>query len=219
MLLACQNLAAGRQRSAAIFHFGAAPSQHRASSATDSTHPPEHPSAAPALAEVVKRAQAGEERATTALIELYQKRVAGYVFRLLCEPSAVDDVCQIIFLQMCRSLRSLREVARFEPWLFRIARNACYSHRRKERLRRLFTPLLPVHEAVISAEAVPLSGELAAVNEALKQLSLRDRELLALCTQDYSYEQMAAITGLTVTNFKTRLFRARQALKRILSHE
>ena len=219
MLLACQNAAAGRKRSATAFHAGPASSQHGVSFATDPTNPTERSNTGPTLAEVVEQAQAGEERSMTALIELYQKRVAGYVFRLLCEPSAVDDVCQLIFLQMCRSLPSLREVSRFEPWLFRIARNTCYSHRRKEKLRRLFTPLLPVHEAVASVEPSPLSGKLAAVNEALKDLSLRDRELLALCTQDFSYDQMAAITNLTVANLKSRLFRARQALKRILAHE
>ena len=167
----------------------------------------------------MERARAGDERAMTALIELYQKRAAGYVFRLLCDASAVDDVCQVIFLRMCRSLAGLRDAARFESWFFRIARNACYSHRRQERLRRFFTPLLPIHEQVISAAPPPLDGELAVVNEALKRLSLRDRELLALCTQDYSYQQMAAITGLSLANLKTRVFRARQALRRTLSHD
>jgi RNA polymerase sigma-70 factor (ECF subfamily) len=202
-----------------LFHAGVARSEPGPLSVIDPADPPENQNAGSAPTEVVQRARDGDERAMTVLIELYQKRVAGYVFRMLCDANSVDDVCQVVFLRMCRSLAGLRDSARFEPWLFRIARNACRSHRRKARLRRLFTPLLPIHDAAVLTEPAPPAGGLAAVNDALKRLSLRDRELLALCTQDYSYQQMAAITGLSLANLKIRMFRARQALKRALPNE
>jgi len=185
----------------------------------DSAHPQERDLDASALTATVARAQSGDEKAMATLIELYQSRVAGYVFRLLGEAGAVDDLCQTIFLRVCGSLRDLRAAARFEPWLFRIARNTRYQHRRNERFRRLLTPLASIHEGVPTAEIPPLTGELAAVQEALQRLSRRDRELLALCSQEYSYERMRDITGLTLAALKTRIFRARQALRRLLNRE
>ena len=169
--------------------------------------------------DLIRKARRGDVEAFNLLISRWEKRVFNYLLRILQNREDALDLSQDVFLKAYQNLRKLEEPERFAAWLFRIARNTCYSHRRKEKLRRLFTPLLPVHEAVASAEPSPLSGKLAAVNEALKHLSLRDRELLALCTQDFSYDQMAAITSLTVANLKTRLFRARQALKRILAHE
>ncbi len=168
--------------------------------------------------EVVIKARAGEEAARKELIQIYQKRIAGYVFSLTGEPSAVDDLCQVIFIKMLQSLPALREEARFEPWLFRLARNASLDHLRRRRFRNLFTPLLPIHEDLSAPEPSPLAGELAAVKEAIQTLPLRYREILALCAQDRSYEEMAKIAGLTLPNFKIRLHRARQALKERLKY-
>ena len=132
--------------------------------------------AAAALARLVERARAGEDDAGTELIGTYQKRIAGYLFRMTCDPNVVDDLCQTVFVKMIRALPGLRDVSRFEPWLFRIARNAGCSHWRRERLRRIFTPLLPVHENLPAADPNPLSCELAEVNAALQDLPPRHRD-------------------------------------------
>lgn len=168
--------------------------------------------------ELVERARAGDDRAKEELIQSYQKRVAGYVFNLIGEPSAVDDVCQVVFIKMLRTVSGLREVDRFEPWLFRITRNACMDHLRRKRLRSIFTPLSAVHEEMSAPSTQPMTNELAAVHHALQSLPLRHREVLALCAQERTYEEMAKITGLSLANLKTRLHRARQALKERLNY-
>jgi len=96
----------------------------------------------PMLAERIHRARAGDQRALEDLIREYQQPVAGFVARRIADRGAIQDVCQNVFVKMVLSIRKLHSPEAFEPWLFRIAENACRDHQRRERWRRrLFVPL------------------------------------------------------------------------------
>ncbi len=168
-------------------------------------------------------------RAMELLIERYQSRVAGFVFACVGEAEAVDDLSQIIFFRMLRGLGRLEADASFEPWLFRIARNACFDHLRRRRLRRIFVPWQSAAAQVASAAAAPPAGaaedradedRVERFRRALMRLPRRQRELIALL-QDrrLSYEELATITRSSVSSVKSRLFRARRELRRIMHEE
>src|SRR4051812_13358880 len=94
----------------------------------------------PALAELVRLAQRGDEAAQRALIVSYQRRVAGFIYAIIGRSDAIEDLAQTVFIKMIRALDRLHEPAQFEAWLFRLARNVCIDHLRRQRLRRIFTP-------------------------------------------------------------------------------
>lgn len=173
----------------------------------------------PECQEGVARARAGDMAAQDALIRAWQARVSGFVFALTGNSSAVEDLSQVIFLKMLLGLPNLRDPSRFEAWLFRLARNVCRDYFRRERWRAIFVPFAAGHEETASpplAEPTMLEEFLAAV----QTLSPAQRELMVLLQErDWSYEELAAITRTTVSSVKSRLFRARTELKRVLSHE
>lgn len=171
-----------------------------------------------ASGELLAAAQRGDEVALTEVIRLYQNRVAAYCLTITGEESAVDDLAQTTFVRMARHLPRLRSLDSFEPWFFRIARNACLSHLRRRKISRLFEAFsLRDHDLPTSAASPSDSGQagtLAWLREALLRLPPSQRELLGLIQeQELSYEELAQITGSSVSAVKSRLFRAREQLR------
>lgn len=168
---------------------------------------------------LIARAQAGDLPAQDALVRSYQARVAGFVYASTGKSHSVEDLTQNIFLKMLLKLPQLRDVEKFEAWLFRLAGNACRDHFRKEKWRRFFVPFAPEFEevAAVGPPSGPDPGELLS---ALQSLPPSQRELLVLLQeQEWSYGELAEITGSTISAVKSRLFRARTELKKILNNE
>src|SRR5215831_4759400 len=89
---------------------------------------------------LVAKSQKGDAAAMEGLIARYQPRVAGFVLACVGDGQAVEDLCQTIFYKMLLGLPRLEAEEKFEAWLFRIARNACFDYLRRRRLRRIFVP-------------------------------------------------------------------------------
>jgi RNA polymerase sigma-70 factor (ECF subfamily) len=171
------------------------------------------------VAVLVGRARDGVESAMEELVTRYQDRIAGFVYSLVGREDAVADLCHNVFVKMIVNIKRLRAPESFEPWLFQIARNACFDHLRKERLRRIFVPFERKHEQ-IAAHAQPADGRLEGVRHALLELPAKQRELILLVGEkDFSYEELAQITRSTVSSVKSRLFRAREQLRWRLTNE
>jgi RNA polymerase sigma-70 factor (ECF subfamily) len=171
-------------------------------------------SASAALGELVRRAQKGEEAAQRTLIVNYQRRIAGFIYAIIGRSDAVEDLAQQVFIKMVRALGRLHEAAQFEAWLFRLARNTCIDHLRRQKLRRIFTPFAAEHENIAEPPGAVDSEELDALRHALQQLPPKDRALLALAQEGRSQVEMAEATGTTVMAVKARLHRAREKLRR-----
>ena len=166
------------------------------------------------LEALVRQARDGDPEAQASLIGAYQKRLGGFVYAMVSDPSQVDDLCQTIFVKMVLSLRQLRDPARFEAWFFRMARNGCLSYLRREKFRRLFSPLSATHEEVALPAAEQPSHDLLLLRAALKQLPERHRSLLVLVQdRESDYTQIASSFGIGVGALKTRVHRAKLALK------
>ena len=173
----------------------------------------------------IEAARRGDTAAQEALIRLYQQRIAGFVYAMTGEAGNVEDLSQQIFVKMVHGLHGLKEAARFEAWLFRMARNVCLSHIRKRRwLGRFiafddvggaqkYDPPAPPPE-VSEEEREEAEGRLLWLQRAMASLPIGQRELLAMLQdREMSYEEMARITGASVGSVKSRLFRAREQLK------
>ncbi|MGO9056808.1 MAG: RNA polymerase sigma factor [Candidatus Binataceae bacterium] len=150
------------------------------------------------------------------LVRLYRKRITGYVLAFIGQDEAIEDVCQTICLKMLAGLKSLESPDSFESWLRRIARNACYDSLRERRLVRLFVSLESTNEML--EESLPSNDEATEVlRSAFKKMPKTQQELLVLLAQrDWSYEELAQLTGTSVSSVRSRLFRARKYLRKTL---
>ena len=173
---------------------------------------------APDLAATVERARAGDHAAMRELIELYQGRVGRFVLSMLGNDSDWEDVAQVTFVKMMLGIERLQSTEIFESWLFKIARNSSLDHLRRRRWRRLFTSWEPHHGEVAATAGGFEDARLAQVERALILMPADQRELILLMREnDWSYGDLARITGATPAAVKSRLFRARSRLRALIS--
>jgi len=167
------------------------------------------------LHERVRLAQQGDESALRELIVAYQRRIAGFVYTVVGRSDSVEDLAQQVFIKMVRSIGSLQSPSQFEAWLFRLSRNVCIDHLRRERLRRVFVPFSTEHSEVAEPVGAVDSEELDALRHALSRLRPADRALLALAEEGRTQAEMAEITGTSIVVVKARLYRARERLRKV----
>src|SRR3954468_19768427 len=96
-------------------------------------NPSNRNAAADELTQIVRAAEAGDAAAQTELVRLYTRRVTGFVRGIICQPDAIEDVTQMVFIKMFRRLSCLRDPAVFESWLFTLARNTSLDFLRRRR--------------------------------------------------------------------------------------
>jgi RNA polymerase sigma-70 factor (ECF subfamily) len=171
------------------------------------------PSSTTALVDLVRRAQRGDEAAQREIILNYQHRVAGFVYAMTSRSDSVEDLAQQVFIKMIRALNGLQAPAQFESWLFRLARNTCIDHLRRQKLRRIFLPFAPEHEGVPEPLGAVDTEELDALRYAISQLRPQDRALLALVQEGRSHAEIAETLRTSVAAVKARLHRAREQLR------
>ena len=147
------------------------------------------------------------------LIVAYQRRVAGFAYAITGRSDSVEDLAQMVFVKMARAIGRLKAPEQFESWLFRLARNTCIDHLRRQKLRRIFTPFAPEHENVPEPDGAVDSEELDALRHALDQLRPKDRALLALVQEGRSHAEIAETCKTSIAAVKARLHRAREELR------
>ena len=173
----------------------------------------------------------GNWSAMEELVHRYQDRLFSAVLRMVGHPEDAADLVQETFV------RAMQNVAKFEgksslyTWLFRIAINLALSHRRSQRYRTAASLDGPVRGDV-DQQAASLRRELAQGTEqdpaaqaeihieherAVAALARLDPEFRAIIVlrdvEDCDYEQIGGILDLPVGTVKSRLFRARAALR------
>jgi RNA polymerase sigma-70 factor (ECF subfamily) len=195
---------------------------------------PLRPSVADPTAEdalLVKRAQQGDQHAFAALVDKYQSKVYGIIYRICGDTEDVQDLGQDVFLRALAALRKFQYhgEASFRTWLYRIAVNACINDlRRRKRRQKVEAPSLDEQVSVGEGSverAIPdcsqMPHEVAERRETqqfvyrlLQMLSPHHRAVLTLVDlQQLSYEEAAAALGCSLGTLKSRLSRARSAFK------
>lgn len=166
------------------------------------------------LVGLVVRAQRSEMAAQSELVRRYTVRLSAFVRPILFQPSAVEDVVQMVFIKMVRRLTLLRDPAVFESWLFRLARNTAVDFLRRRRCRpTMVSDEQTFEQAPDTSSERSVAEIMEALHVALTRLSPKDRNLVTLIVEGNSYQTVAAREGLTVGAVKVRLNRVRPFLR------
>jgi RNA polymerase sigma-70 factor (ECF subfamily) len=171
----------------------------------------------PEIMDLIHAGCDGDRRALESLIRQYQGRVAKFVMQQTRDANHCEDLSQTIFVKMVLALPRLRARERFEPWLFQIARNVCRDHLRGQiGWRRLFVASGASHESIAAPEVRANESD-PDIAGALEQLPTEQRGLLEVQLEEKtSYQELARLSGSSVSAVKSRLFRARRSLREFL---
>lgn len=179
---------------------------------------------------LIKAAQKGDMEAFEKLISEYEKKIYALCLHLLKDPEEAYDAAQEVCIKVWRQLESFEGQAKFSTWLYRIGTNQCLDLMRKNKKRSKDISLFQKDEE--SEEEWLLEGphEKEGVAEAVEKKVLQEVVQLGIGElkedyqviitlrdiEDHSYEEIAEVLDLSLGTVKSRLSRARQALKKVL---
>jgi len=177
-------------------------------------------------------ARRGDTKSLAALIERHQTRVYRMCLRVTGNEDAAAEATQDALLRAVRAIATFDERAQFSTWITRIAINACLTRARSEKLRRHLSLDAPNPGFSASSDQSPTIGDSRSGGEqtpdrrvqqeedrvrvlrALDSLDVEARAILLLRDgHDLEYDQIAEMLGVAIGTVKSRLFRARVALR------
>jgi RNA polymerase sigma-70 factor (ECF subfamily) len=177
---------------------------------------------------IIEQARRGSVDAFNMLVLRYQDAVYTLAYRMMGDPAAADDAAQEAFIAAYRKLDSYRGGS-FKSWLLRITANLCLDELRRFKRRR--TDYLDDLVPEDSADELPLPSSETLPEEAAEQRELADaiqncingltsehRAVLIMSdVEGFAYGEIAAALSTQVGTVKSRLSRARLAMRRCLA--
>lgn len=176
------------------------------------------------LRQWIRKAKKGDVSSYQEIYEVFARKVLNFIYRMVNSPEEAEDLTQETFVAVYQKLRTLKDDGKFEPWLFRIARNFVYQRYRTR------------YPAAVSIDALDEDGKLVTQladarknpDEAFQSAELEDvaadviadlpekyREVFVLSAlQHLSYQQIAEIAGRSLPSIKTDIHRARLEVRK-----
>jgi RNA polymerase sigma-70 factor (ECF subfamily) len=159
--------------------------------------------------ELMQAFKRGEALAFRELFDRYKNPIYGFVRRRVDDPSRAEEITQDVFLALVQQQKNYEVRASFRTFLYRIALNRVASERRK------------MAEVPALDPEVAVGGDIGAgqqVREALARLEPEQQEIVMLREyQGLSYQEIAQVLNVPVGTVRSRLFRAKLALRELLA--
>ena len=184
---------------------------------------------------LLRRLRDRDERAFREMVESYQDRVYNLLFRMIGRREEAEDLAQEVFVTVFKSIDQFRGDSKLSTWLYRIAVNHCknrikYLARRHERQTEALDEVAE-HAAAAQGGSPVGAGRIDApdrafegaetdriVQQAIAALDEDHRLVVVLRDiEELAYDEICVITGLPEGTVKSRLHRARLALKEKLA--
>jgi len=178
---------------------------------------------------VVEEVKAGRTDAYGELVRKYQDRVFNACWRICGHLEDARDITQDAFVKAFENIASFRQQSNFYTWVFRVAVNLALSHRRKNQRRRSVSWEGGAEASGTQAEGLARLADARAIDpaqssgdaelrgaaaQALNALEEEQRVVIVLRDiEGLDYQEIAEILGIAVGTVKSRLHRARMALR------
>jgi len=175
-------------------------------------------------ADLIRRAQQGEEDAFAALFNAHKAKVYSLCLRMTSNTAEAEDLTQDAFLQVFRKLATFRGDSALSTWLYRVAVNTVLMHFRKKGLRQLsldepINPAAGVQKREHGKNDDRLSGSVdrIALTRAMKELPIGYRTIFVLHEiEGYEHHEIARLLRCSVGNSKSQLHKAKMRMRELL---
>ncbi len=163
------------------------------------------------------RCQLGEPAALAELVRTWERRLFFYARRMLGEEAEAWQVMQEVWVAVLSQIGRLSDPARLPMWLYAITRNTLMSHLRGRYAERRRVEPQGAEEPADLDDPIDRFTDAEAVYAGLARLPLVDREVLTLFfLEDLSIAEVAEVLAIPPGTVKSRLYKARRALRAVL---
>jgi RNA polymerase sigma factor (sigma-70 family) len=160
------------------------------------------------------RCQLGDPAAFDDLIARWHAPLWGFVRRLTGDDEAAREILQDVWIRVIRGIPHLRDGSKLRAWLFGIARRTLMDRLRAQYARARTETLDIEIDEIATEPAVDEMDDVEALERALKQLPVLEREAITLFyLQELSLNEIADALTIPVGTVKSRLFRGRRLLR------
>ena len=170
--------------------------------------------------EIITEVLSGRIESFALLVDRYRDRIFRFILQRVGQPQEAEDLAQEVFIAAYRSLNKFRREAKFSTWLHGIALNQVRNCIRRSHNRRHFLLSEAVLRKTAAAQYRSESRNPVSIKElirAVDALPVKLREPLVMAVfDDLSYREIAGILDLPSGTVKSRIFRARERVKRII---
>ena len=170
----------------------------------------------------IEEVLSGSVNAYSYIVDYPKNKAYNLAFRICGNHEEAEEVAQDSFMKAYRSLGSFKMKSSFSTWLFRIVYNTAISYVRKKKKGILSLEDFPADATDFmgenpSEEETEKEYRTALVNFALQKLNDDERGLISLFYyEEMSADEVASVTGITASNVKVKLFRARQKMLEVI---
>jgi RNA polymerase sigma-70 factor, ECF subfamily len=171
------------------------------------------------LVQWIRKAQKGDIASYQDIYEVFAHKVLNFIYRMVNSQEEAEDLTQDTFVTVYQKLRDLKDDSKFEPWLFRIARNFVYQRYRARSPSALSIDALDENGQIVTQlvdtrknpdEAFQTLELEEVVADVIAGLPGKYREVFILSVlQHLSYQQIAEVVGRSLPSVKTDIHRAR----------
>jgi len=169
-----------------------------------------------------------EVRAFEILVARYKNPLFNYVFRFLGDYEQTSDVVQETMIKVYRNKDSYKSIAKFSTWIYTIAGNLAKTELQRRKRKNLFSissfgednESFDIKDEEATPDVLADSGiKSEIIQEALLKISEVYREMIILRDiQEFSYEEIAEMKGISIGTVKSRINRGRAQLQQLLKH-
>lgn len=175
---------------------------------------------------LIEKFLAGQDSAFSVLLERHLRAVYNFIYQLIGDRSAIDDITQVAFIKAWKNIRKFDRDKNFKTWLFTIAKNTAYDHIKKKKTIPFSrfqneegnSVLEEIEEGKILPDEILNRADLAReLDEKLEKIPVPYKIILILhYKEDLSFQEISQILGKPYNTIKSQHTRALQALRKIL---
>lgn len=149
------------------------------------------------------------------MIQQHEQTIYTICYMFSQDKDEVDDLYQDILLQLWQGYDTFEGRSDNRTWIYRVSLNYCINFQRKQKREREQKELLPRWNP---DESLERKLQVKQLYQRINALGLVDRSVVLLWLEGLSYEEIAAIIGISVKNVSFKLVRIREQLKSMSNH-